>query len=60
MSGFENVLRYGESSQEDDNSYDKAHEPAAYKAYRAGAKAAESLIHALNQTRETHPDRNNH
>ena len=46
--GFHNVVARNETSHDDDNPYVKYHEDAAYKAYRAGAMAGESLLRTLN------------
>jgi hypothetical protein len=42
--GFYDVIAYGGSSHSDDNTYDKDLETELYNEYRAGAKAAESLL----------------
>ena len=47
--GFHNVVARNETSHDDDNPYVKYHEDAPYKAYRAGAKAGESLLRTLNR-----------
>lgn len=46
--GFHNVLARGETSSDDDNLHSRSGKKGhAYKAYKAGAKAAESLKRAL-------------
>ncbi len=43
--GFANVLVNGQNAA--DNTYDQHHEACQYREYRAGALAAESLMHSI-------------
>jgi hypothetical protein len=46
LDGFSNVILFGETSSDDDNSYDKQFEKTHYLDYKRGATAAKPLLHA--------------
>jgi hypothetical protein len=50
IDGFCNYLLHGHSSNDDDNTYDKEREKAAYLEYSAGAKAAEEFVKYLDKS----------
>lgn len=48
--GFKNVLLRGETSGESDNPFLEDHEPSQYANYRAGARAAVTLLKCKSWT----------
>jgi hypothetical protein len=48
--GFCNCLLQGQSSNDEDNTYDKHREKASYLEYGAGAKAAEEFAKYLDKS----------
>jgi hypothetical protein len=44
MSGFLNVIVYGETDHDDDNPYDQGHEQTSHSNYKKGARAAMILL----------------
>jgi hypothetical protein len=47
IDGFSNTVLRGHTAHDDDNSYDRFHEPKQHREYRAGALAARSLLRAV-------------
>ncbi len=44
LSGFQNVLCYGQTDCDDDNSFDRQYERIQYEHYKKGARAALELL----------------